>query len=125
MAAKSPRERLELLFDAINRKDLDGAVSCYEQTALVTQKPAGPDAAGMAAIREALAGFLAFRMEMADVREACDASREIALTGLTWKASGSGPDGKPLSLGGKSTEVLRRQKNGDWLIVIDSPWWVG
>ena len=125
MPAKSPLERLKLLFDAINRKDIEAAVSCYEETAMLSQKPAGDDAAGVGRIREALGGFLAFRMEMSDPREVLDASGDIALTGIVWKATGSGPDGKPLSLGGKSSEVLRRQKDGDWLIAIDSPWWVG
>jgi ketosteroid isomerase-like protein len=35
---------------------------------------------------------------------------------------GTDPDGNPVELSGRATEVLRRQDNGSWLVVIDDPW---
>lgn len=123
MSTKSPLGRLSFLFDAINRKDVDAVLSCYEPNAVLSQKPNGGDATGVAQIREALGGFLAFRMEPGEIRE-IQGGGDLALTGITWKATGTGPDGKPMTLSGRSTEVLRRQPDGEWLLAIDSPWWV-
>jgi ketosteroid isomerase-like protein len=36
--------------------------------------------------------------------------------------SGTGADGQPVTLGGISTDVLRRQAAGDWRYAIDQPW---
>lgn len=124
MSTKSPLEQLAFFFDAINRKDLDAVMSCYEPTAVLSQRPAAGNASGAAQIREAVAGFLAFHMEALETRELIDSAGGIALTGVTWKATGHGPDGKPLELSGKSTEVFRRQPSGEWKLAIDSPWWV-
>ena len=47
---------------------------------------------------------------------------DIALTSSKWKLIGTGPDGNPITMGGHSAEVSRRQSNGTWLFVIDNPW---
>ena len=45
----------------------------------------------------------------------------LALTGLKWSATGTDPAGKPVTMSGNSTEVVRRQSDGTWLFVIDNP----
>jgi ketosteroid isomerase-like protein len=47
---------------------------------------------------------------------------DIALVTARWELSGTGADGKPFKMSGHSAEVCRRQPNGDWLFVIDTPW---
>jgi ketosteroid isomerase-like protein len=39
-----------------------------------------------------------------------------------WTLSGTGQDGKPVTMGGLSADVLRRQPDGRWLIAVDNPW---
>jgi ketosteroid isomerase-like protein len=47
---------------------------------------------------------------------------DLALVITTWSFAGTGPDGKPVKLAAKSADVLRRQADGSWRIVIDNPW---
>jgi ketosteroid isomerase-like protein len=46
----------------------------------------------------------------------------IALVSTEWSFSGTGSNGKPVSLGGKASDVLRQQSDGAWHILIDNPW---
>jgi ketosteroid isomerase-like protein len=46
----------------------------------------------------------------------------LALVIGVWSFTGTGPDGKPMKLAGKSGDVLRRQIDGSWRFVIDNPW---
>lgn len=119
-----PMERVVFFFDAINRKDADAVISCYEPEAVLSLDPHGGTVSGADKIREALAGFLTMEMSLADKRELRSADGQLALTRLTWTATGVGPDGEPITMSGKSTEVLRRQPDGKWLVAIDSPWWL-
>jgi ketosteroid isomerase-like protein len=38
-----------------------------------------------------------------------------------WSITGTGPDGKPAKMEGRSAEVARRQRDGTWLFLIDNP----
>ena len=47
----------------------------------------------------------------------------LALVGGVWSFTGTGPDGKPVTLTGRNADVLRRQADGSWrFFVIDNPW---
>jgi ketosteroid isomerase-like protein len=46
---------------------------------------------------------------------------DLALVITTWSFTGTGPDGKPVKLAARSADVLRRQADGSWRIVIDNP----
>ena len=47
---------------------------------------------------------------------------DIALINTEWSFNGIGPDGKAVTITGKATDVLRRQSDGNWWILIDNPW---
>ena len=40
----------------------------------------------------------------------------------TWSLTGTGPDGKPLTMGATTAEVARRQADSTWRYVIDNVW---
>ena len=46
----------------------------------------------------------------------------LALVISGWSFAGTGPDGEPVKLNGKSADVLRLQADGSWRLVIDNPW---
>jgi ketosteroid isomerase-like protein len=46
----------------------------------------------------------------------------LALVNTEWSFSGDGPDGKPVNIAGKATDVLRQQSDGTWRVLIDNPW---
>ena len=49
-------------------------------------------------------------------------TNNLALVNTEWSFSGTGPDGKPVDISGKATDILRQQLDGTWHILIDNPW---
>lgn len=109
------------LFEAYaNAGDLDRLMSLYEPGAALVPEP-GRTVHGSDAVRAALAGFLApgatFRIETRRVVQCGD----VALMSNRWTATATTPEGQPITMGGLTAEVARRQPDGTWLIVIDDP----
>jgi uncharacterized protein (TIGR02246 family) len=93
----------------------------YEPGATLSPAP-GQTVQGADAIREAYRGFLATRFQMhAQTERVFLSAGGIALTHGRWTMTGTGPDGAPVQVEGRSAEVLRRQPDGSWLLVIDNP----
>jgi ketosteroid isomerase-like protein len=109
------------LVQAINRGDLVAAVALYEPNAMLVVRP-GELARGAAAIGEALAGFVALKATLrSDAQRVLEAD-SVALYVGRWKLHRTDPSGQAVVLSGESTDVLRRQHDGRWLIVLDNPW---
>ena len=47
---------------------------------------------------------------------------DLALVITEWSFSGTGSDGNAVKKTGKSADVLRKQSDGSWRLVIDNPW---
>jgi uncharacterized protein (TIGR02246 family) len=121
MPARSPEECDSLLLEALTRGDLETAVALYEPNASFVQE-SGEVAVGRAAIREILRAYVAIKPKFTvKSRSVQSADGSLALTGLKWTATGTDPEGKPITLSGNSTEVVRRQGDGTWLFAIDNP----
>lgn len=109
--------------DAFNRRDLDALLALYEPEAAFVPQP-GQVVSGPAALKEALGAFLALngQLEIAEIEPQHIAqSGDLALVSETWKIAGTGPNGEPVALSGRTTDVLRRQPDGTWRWVIDAP----
>ena len=109
------------LSDAINRGDLDAAALLYAADAVLIAQP-GTVATGREQIREALRGFMALRPTLGASANRILETADTALYLGRWQLLGSGPDGSVLTMRGDSTDVLRRDENGPWQIVVDNPW---
>jgi len=57
-------------------------------------------------------------LKMTRVLQASD----LAIVATVWSFTGSGPDGAPVKLAAKSADVMRRQADSTWRLVIDNPW---
>lgn len=77
---------------------------------------------GRDAIREALAQFIALRPSLTGEVEKVLEAGDVALVTNRWTLRGTGPDGAPLEMGGVSADVMRRQRDGTWRILVDDPW---
>lgn len=121
MPVQRPEDTFAAFAGAFNAGGLDALVTLYEPEALMVPEP-GRWVTGHAAIREALQGFLALQGTMTIQPIAIVTAGDLALTHGQWMLSATGPDGRPLTLGGKTAAVLRRQPDGTWLIVIDNPY---
>jgi len=121
MSTGTPEEVLKSIVDGINAGNLQAVMPLYETRAAFAAQP-GSLSHGLPGIREAVAGFLAMKgkldLQVTRVLEASD----LALVIGAWSFTGTGPDGKPVTLSAKSADVLRRQADGTWRFVIDNPW---
>lgn len=121
MAAKTPTDTMRQLIAAFNAGDVDGALSLYHPDATFVPEP-GKSATGLHAIRGALDGFLASKptltIEAHDTVEAGD----VALYCTRWSLSSTGPDGSVVRRTGRGAVVLRRQRDGIWVVAVENPW---
>ena len=76
---------------------------------------------GHLAIGGALAEMLALEPVMeTHVREVHQAD-DVALVIVDWSLRGTAPDGSAVTQSGHSADVLRRQRDGTWRVLIDHP----
>jgi uncharacterized protein (TIGR02246 family) len=106
--------------EALNAHDLDALMALYEPGATLMPTP-GTTVVGTAAIREALAGFVAANPTIRTAGRLVAQTGDIALLVNDWALELTGPDGKPASMSGHAVEVARRQADGGWLFVMDLP----
>ena len=121
MPARNPEELDRLFSEALNSGNLDALVALYEPQATLTPEP-GQVVTGAQAIREALSAFVALKPTLTLEVKTLAQTGDIALTSAQWALSGIGPDGNQTTMSGYSVEVSRRQPDGSWLFVIDTPW---
>jgi uncharacterized protein (TIGR02246 family) len=101
--------------------DLDGALALYEPGATFAPQP-GAQVTGRDAIRDALTQFIALRPSLTGEVEKVLEAGDVALVTNRWTLRGTAPDGAPLEMGGVSADVMRRQPDGTWRILVDDPW---
>jgi len=124
MATHRPAEVVDQLIDALNRGNLEAALALYEPQATMVAAP-GRLATGKEALRTALEGFIALRPTIRSVKQAVVETGDLAQFCAEWTLAGPDPTGKPVTMGGRSSDVLRKQANGTWKIAIDNPWGTG
>ena len=121
MVQQGPVETVAQLMEALNRGRLDDALALYEPQATMLAEPGEP-VTGTAALRQALQGFINLRPTVKSERHAVTHAGDVALYSSQWTLAGTGPDGRPVTMQGRSADILRRQPDGRWLIVVDNPW---
>lgn len=121
MRAETPEQAIELFARCLNTGDLDGALSLYEPDAAFVPQP-GVTLTGLDAIREALAGFFALEPSIGGRIAKVIQAGDTALVVNAWKLTGTRPDGQAIALEGLSSDVVRQQPDGRWLVIIDDPW---
>jgi len=124
MTARTPEDVDRLFAELLTAGKLDPLVALYEPQAALMSSP-GKLVTGTAAIRDSLAGFLAGKPKMTLTARVVAQSGELAVTSAKWELAMTGPDGKPAQMSGESVEVVRRQPDGTWRVVIDLPFGVG
>jgi ketosteroid isomerase-like protein len=105
--------------DAFNSGDVQPLVDLYEPGASLIPEP-GEVVSGHAAIAGALGRYQAIGTMTAETRY-CVQSGDLALASASWWIRGIGPNGEPTEVRGVSADLLRRQADGRWLLVVDHP----
>ncbi len=121
MPVRTPEEMHPAFQAAFNAQDLDGLLALYEEGAVLTPEP-GAVVTGHAGIREALGGFLSLNLPIRMTTKTIIPAGDLVMLHGAWSITGSGPDGSPIDLSARSSEVVRRQADGTWLYIIDNPY---
>ena len=121
MTPQTPVEAIELFSACLNEGDVDGAIELYEPDAVFVPEP-GRSIRGLDEIRAALAEFAALKPELSgSVKEVLEAG-DTALVKYDWRLVGTAPDGAPVEMAARSADVVRRQADGSWRVLIDDPY---
>jgi uncharacterized protein (TIGR02246 family) len=119
MPAHEPAEIHALFERAFNQRDVQGLVALYEPNAVLVLN--GHDVKGRDNIREAFENLLPRRGRMTLATRAVVESEGLAVLHGGWSVEpAAGMEGE-IATRGLSTEVVRKQPDGTWLFVIDSP----
>ena len=121
MSRKTPEQVLATIVDGINTGNLDALMAVYEPESAFATQP-GNLAMGLTGVREAVGAFLAMKGKLDLKVTRILKTSDLALVVSVWSFTGTGPGGEPVSLAGKAADVMRRQADGLWLMVIDNPW---
>ena len=119
--ASSPAELMELFAQLAAVGDVDALLALYEADA-VLQPEFGVVFRGHEQIRPALTELLAMKPQIT-YTSAADVviCGNMALVSNFWTMQATAPDGTKVTDGGTSADVVRRQTDGSWLVLIDQP----
>jgi ketosteroid isomerase-like protein len=101
-------------------RDVDALVALYEPKAAFRTQDGS--VRGHGAIRRALEGFVALNPNMTGEIQKVVEAGETALVINRWQLDGTAPGGDPIRLAGVSADVMCRQADGSWRVLIDDPW---
>ena len=105
----------------VHGAQLEAAVSLYETTAAMVEKP-GRVARGEHELRDALRSLIESGVQLSiDVTRVVQAS-DIAFVGSAWSVSRMADGSRTELARGQGTDVMRRQGDGTWRLVIDNPY---
>lgn len=103
-----------------NARDIEAVMKAYEESAVVLFEPGKP-VSGIANVKAAFEASLVVSPQFAFGKHEVVVADDTALHLTPWTMTGTLPDGQSISQNGLSIAVLRKQANGEWLMVIDNP----
>ena len=117
----TPKEFLASYVEGFNAGDVNSLIIMYEADACFVSQ-SGQIINGLENIRQGLQSFIDLNGKLDTKVKGVIQTSDIALLNTEWSFNGTGPDGKAVTITGKATDVLRRQSDGNWHILIDNPW---
>jgi uncharacterized protein (TIGR02246 family) len=121
MSAHSPTEIHTLFQNAFNRGDVEALISLYEPDAILMV--GGKPVIGRANIKAAFDSMLSDGVQMTLTTRSVIESRDgLALLHGEWLVQRTAATERQPTTQGLSTEVVRKQPDGTWLFIIDSPY---
>jgi uncharacterized protein (TIGR02246 family) len=121
MTAATPEAIHERMAAAFNAGDADAFVDLHEEDAITIPPTTGQPATGHAQIRASIEPVMALRPTLTNEVVRKLERDGLALTFAHWRLTGSDGQGEPVEMSGEGTVVSRRQSDGGWRIVMESP----
>lgn len=116
-----PKEFLRSYVEKFNAGNLSSLVDMYETEACFVVQP-GQIICGLKNIRQCLQDFIALNGNLESQVKGVIQTSNLALVNTIWSFKGTGPNGKPVNISGRATDLLRQQPDGTWRILVDNPW---
>ena len=121
MAAHTPEAVHSEWMKAFNAGNLEEMIALYEPDSAVVSELGGDVVSGLPALKENLEGYLSLAGQI-DLRlQRCIRCSDLAILYSGWTMNGQAPDGSEVSMKGQTSDVVRRQEDGTWLVAIDNP----
>jgi len=106
---------------AFHQQDMARIMASYESGGAVMFEP-GKAISDPEIIKQMFAGFFKINPNFTYPKgHEVYIANDIALHIAPWEMTGKAPDGTEIEKNGLSVAVLRKQVNGDWLMVLDNP----
>lgn len=116
MIVTNPADMNHSFARAFNSGDIDAVLSLYEPDAVLRVDHTGTDITGVACIAEAIASLRELGGTMTSTNNFCVRHGDLAVLRADWVLNDA--DGAVV-LQGSSAEVLRRQADGTWKMIVD------
>lgn len=106
--------------NAFHNKDLEGVMKTYEPQALVVFEPELP-ISDETELRNKFIQAFQINPKFTYSGHEVFVNGNLATHFAPWTMTGQAPDGTPITQTGLSVAILRKQDNGQWLIIFDNP----
>jgi uncharacterized protein (TIGR02246 family) len=118
----NPADVYPALLQAFNGGDIDAILACYEPEACFVLK-SGHVARGAAELREMYRATFSYRPDLElDVRKIIPAGDDLALVVVDWRYKTVSSSGAARAWAGTATDIVRKQPDGRWKLVLDNPY---
>lgn len=111
---KRPEDVHAALADAFNSGSVDVVMNMYDANGIIVPEPNKP-VSGKAKFEEAVKGILSVKGTMQINTVYCLQAGDVAVGRSEWNIA----DGKEVKVSAKGVELMKRQSDGTWKIVID------
>ncbi len=121
-----PADTISKLTDAINHGNLEEMMKYFDHEAVLVVRALGEQgwqvARGPKDIREAYAGFVSMKPTLRRITQHFIEAGNITLHFSLWSLSAKMPDGTTLDRKATSCDVLKKQPDGNWLVLLYNPY---
>jgi ketosteroid isomerase-like protein len=111
---KRPQDAHATLAAAFNSGDVDTVMNMYDVTGIIVPEPGKP-VSGKAEFKRAIETILSIKGKMEIKTVYCLQTGDIAVGRSEWNIT----EGKDVKVSAKGIEVMKRQSDGGWKIIVD------
>jgi ketosteroid isomerase-like protein len=119
---QNPADVHSTLLKSFNAGDVDATVACYESQACFMSR-SGRIARGAMELRDVYRVTFSNKPQIKfRVRKIVPAGDDLALVVVEWRSKAVSPVGEVRLWAGTATNIVRRQPDGSWKLVLDNPY---